>query len=191
MRAGVGVVWILLASGCGGIVGGGGDPSAHSSARGPGSNDAGANAEDASGAAPASNRGASCRPVIAASYDRSCAVDSDCFAVGQVETCPASVCDFCDIAVVGRGGYAQYLADLDADRASLPGGQGCGCPASVVPCCRGGSCTASCAPPEDTLPECADAGGVCALEGTSTSRTLPSSSACANTDEVCYIGPPR
>ncbi|HEX8792973.1 MAG TPA: hypothetical protein VF765_18635 [Polyangiaceae bacterium] len=86
-----------------------------------------------------------CLPLLASSYDQSCAVDSDCINVGQVITCPATACAFCASATIGRKAAAQYMADFSRLTAGLPpdagdAGDACSCLAVVKPCCLAGMC---------------------------------------------------
>jgi hypothetical protein len=149
-------------------------------------NDSGDDASADAVAIPLSN----CKPVIPSNYDQSCAADSDCVLGGQVLGCPASLCDFCELNIVGRGS-AQYMADLAAAAKTVPAGGACGCGTTGSPCCRGGVCVPynSCAAPADTLPVCADAGGTCVQHltyGIQCEAPGPSD-ACAYSDEICCL----
>jgi hypothetical protein len=62
-----------------------------------------------------------CTPVLAADYDQSCVVDSDCVAVGQVPSCPVNACDGCTTEAVNKSAATQYMtAFTQLCRASPP-----------------------------------------------------------------------
>jgi len=85
--------------------------------------------------------GATCTLVTTSSYDRSCTVDANCVNVGQVLSCPATECAFCQTGTISTGAAAQYMADFSAATASVPrDGNGCNCPSEGRPCCRSGAC---------------------------------------------------
>ncbi len=132
-----------------------------------------------------------CTPVVAADYDQSCTVDSDCVAVGEVARCPASGCDSCATEAVSKSAAANYQAALSAAFASRSGG-GCNCPCESGAICRAGKCQAAfCGPdPNDTLPACANAGGWCAYSANTTCPGMGPSSWCAFSDEFCCLPSP-
>jgi hypothetical protein len=84
-----------------------------------------------------------CSPVIAADYDQSCTVDSDCVAVGEVAQCPASACDECRTGAVSKSAAAKYQVDLSAAFASHPGGSDCSCACASGAICRASKCQAA------------------------------------------------
>jgi hypothetical protein len=146
-------------------------------------------ARDASSETPhAPDSAGTCRPVVPSSYDTSCAVDTDCVEVGQVASCPASACDGCNESAVNQSAVASYKSALAKVLASVPSGQGCGCPCDPgFAVCRAGKCQAAgCGPtPSDTLAACADAGGTCSYAANTTCMHQGPADACAYSDEVC------
>jgi hypothetical protein len=84
-----------------------------------------------------------CSPVVAADYDQSCTVDSDCVAVGEVAQCPASACDECRTGAVSKSAAAKYQVDLSAAFASHPGGSDCSCACASGAICQAGKCQAA------------------------------------------------
>ena len=131
-----------------------------------------------------------CHVVLASDYDQSCVADSDCFAVDQVTSCPASVCMGCGpTAAINKSALASYQPTLSSSLASASGGE-CACPSGCdVAVCRNGTCQDGCsAPAADTLPACANAGGTCQLAegGLSCPKSGPPD-ACAYSDEVCCV----
>jgi hypothetical protein len=127
--------------------------------------------------------------ISAASYDQSCAVDTDCQEVTSTNYC-ATNC-LCGGSAINIGAAAKFNEDISATPlvSGALGPVGCPCPLSPGPCCRGGTCTATCFSPSDTLPSCADAGGTCLVSGpgnvTCTTKGPPD--ACAYSDEVCCV----
>lgn len=134
-------------------------------------------------------RGDECAVVLASDYDQSCAVDSDCVAVGEVASCPAEACDSCTTAAVNKSAAATYTTAFQRALASAPTGPACGCPCESGAVCRGGTCQAAyCAPPSsDTGPACADAGGICMYSANTTCNGEGPPDACAYSDEVCCL----
>jgi hypothetical protein len=137
-----------------------------------------------------------CSIVLASDYDQSCATDDDCALVGQVSACPPTECSFCPMWSINTSALARYQADIADDRASVPPGQQCGCPAEGFPCCRGGRCqqNGGCFfPSTDTLPACVNAGGVCTaarfgcLAGVTPGTNAGPPNSCAFSDEVCCV----
>ena len=192
---------IFLAWGCGGNVTGSGraDASSTSDAAGTtvdGSSD-GPNVDvlsdgpsvDGSGDAGVDTDSGTCM-ISASNYDQSCNVDSDCVQV--------SAGDYCSTATCHCGGSAinvRALAQFKADVSKTPLGSGavmgaiCGCPCESGAVCRSGTCQpAFCLPPPtDTLPACAEAGGMCTYSAIIIcNRTGPPDS-CAYSDEVCCL----
>jgi hypothetical protein len=69
-------------------------------------------------------------------------------------------------------------------------GNVCGCGVPAGPCCRQGMCKAGfgdCSSPADTLPNCADAGGMCMPSILYSGCTQGPSGSCAYADEVCCV----
>jgi hypothetical protein len=132
---------------------------------------------------------AACSAVLASSYDQSCVVDTDCVAVGEIPSCPASGCDGCTTAAVNKSVMTQYATAFAQAFASKALGTGCGCPCESGALCRGGKCQAGfCGPPpSDTLPACADAGGMCAYSANTTCSGTGPPDACAYPDEFCCL----
>jgi hypothetical protein len=130
-----------------------------------------------------------CSPVLASDYDQSCTVDTDCVAVGEISSCPASGCDGCTTEAVNKSVMAQYTAAFAQAFASGPSGPGCNCPCESGAVCRGGKCQAAfCGPPlTDTLSACADAGGQCAYSANTTCSGMGPPDACAYSDEFCCL----
>jgi hypothetical protein len=128
-----------------------------------------------------------CSPVLPSNYDQSCDADTDCVGVGEVPQCPAAACDGCMTEAINKTVLAQYLADLSRAFASEPPGEACNCPCGGVAVCRGGTCQEGyCAPPStDTLPACADAGGICAYTANTTCGAMGPPDSCAYSDEFC------
>jgi hypothetical protein len=125
----------LLAAACGGTVGGApGAEASDGAARG----DALPN-RTVDVSSPVSSDGGNCTEVIeSASYNQSCAADSDCLSVGEGNVC--SLCNFvCGGGTVGIAGYGQYAVDVarsvgDTSQAN------CNCGYAPPPCCRAGRC---------------------------------------------------
>ncbi len=72
--------------------------------------------------------------IVAASYDQSCASDSDCTAIYAGDLC--SSC-FCPTAAINQGGLAAYQA---AFAAAQTGPGDCECPEFPPPVCNAGQC---------------------------------------------------
>jgi hypothetical protein len=109
--------------------------------------------------------------------------------VGEVPACPAKKCWSCASASINRGALAQFQADIAGDVESVPAGETCSCPAVGLPCCRSGRCQQNgCSfPASDTLPACADAGGVCTGAPYGCAFQQGPAQSCAYSDEVCCI----
>ncbi len=127
--------------------------------------------------------------ISASNYDQSCTADSDCTLVSQGNYCDGKSCQ-CLNGAVNAGAVPRYAADIG----KTPVGSGavvalvCPCIPPIGPCCRSGACTTDCWSPSDTLPACADAGGLCSEPGISCggmngARDVPNS--CAFPDEMC------
>jgi hypothetical protein len=131
-----------------------------------------------------------CAPVLASAYDQSCTQDSDCVAVGEVPSCPASACAFCNAQGINQNALTAYSAAFARAVATVDGGGTCGCPCESGAICRSGKCqSAGCAPAQvDTLPACVDAGGACAYSANTTCGTAGPPDACAYSDEICCAG---
>ena len=131
-----------------------------------------------------------CHVVLASDYDQSCVVDSDCVAVGQVNSCPANACSGCGpTAAINKSALASYQPALSSALASASDGT-CACPNECgIAVCRNGKCQDSCIPPAtDTLPACADAGGTCQYAAGPTDCSKPGPpDTCAYSDEVCCV----
>jgi hypothetical protein len=127
-----------------------------------------------------------CTVVLPSDYDQSCAVDSDCIAVGQLGQCPASACDGCLTEAINKSVWSRYQTALHQAFATDPPVGMCNCPGMVVTCCRHGTCQGvGCFSPADTLPACADAGGTCLPVASCGQPALPD--ACAYSDEMCCV----
>jgi hypothetical protein len=130
-----------------------------------------------------------CTLVVASDYDQSCAVDTDCIQVAEVPACPVSpmLCYNCAMATINGSAMASYRAAFSAVVGAATGPL-CNCPEIGFPCCRSGMCKANCfVEPADTLPLCADAGGLCAFParfGCPSGAEGPAD-ACAYPDEIC------
>jgi hypothetical protein len=131
-----------------------------------------------------------CAPVLAPAYDQSCTQDSDCVAVGEVPSCPASACAFCNTQGINQNALAAYAAAFARAVATVDGGGTCECPCESGAICRSGKCQSSgCAPAQaDTLPTCAGAGGTCAYSANTTCGSAGPPDACAYSDEICCAG---
>jgi hypothetical protein len=83
---------------------------------------------------------ANMQPLLASSYGQSCAVDSDCIAVGLGDPCSACALG-CANAAINKSSKQQYLADVAKAPAA---GVGCFCIAGPElfssTCCHGGQC---------------------------------------------------
>ncbi len=130
-----------------------------------------------------------CSIVLASNYDQSCVVDTDCVAVGEVSSCPATGCDGCTTEAINKLTAPQYQAAFAAAFASRATDSFCGCPCESGAICRAGKCQAAfCGPPvSDTLPACADAGGRCAYSANTTCSGMGPPDACAYSDELCCL----
>jgi hypothetical protein len=180
----------FLAFGCGGAVDSG--PSDSSS-----NQEVGAHSTEGGGepAHPADEAGtdagvdAACSVVLAANYDQSCTVDSDCVGVGEVPSCPATACDSCEGSAINREAMVRYQAAFVQAIASVVG-QFCGCRFGGGAICRTGYCKLGGGAPDyaDTLPACVDAGGQCAyITDTICGGGLGPPDACAYSDESCCL----
>jgi hypothetical protein len=152
----------------------------------------GSNVSDGSAGDAATETDApSCSIVLASNHDRSCTVDTDCLAVGEVPSCPAGGCDGCTTEAINNSAIAQYMTAFAQAFASRAGG-GCNCPCESGAVCRGGKCQAAfCGPPPtDTLAACAeagDAGGMCVYSANTTCSGMGPPDACAYADEFCCL----
>lgn len=132
--------------------------------------------------------------ISASNYDQSCAADTDCQEVTSRDYCVAGC--LCGGSAVNAGALAQFNADVSKTPlgSGALGGAACPCADQPGPCCRSGKCTMACFSPTDTLPACADAGGMCLLRSNAICGSANSSSgaqglpdACAYSDEICCI----
>ncbi len=132
-----------------------------------------------------------CTPVVAADYDQSCTVDSDCVAVGEIAQC-SGACPGCTTEAVRKSVAAKYQAALSAAVASLPGPSGCNCACESGAICRAGKCQAAFCGPDraDTLPACANVGGMCAYSANTTCAGVGPAGSCAFSDEFCCLSSP-
>jgi hypothetical protein len=89
----------------------------------------------------AQSSGDACSVVLASDYDQSCAVDTDCVAVGQVSACPPGPGDRCAEWSVSRTALPQYMTALSSALNSVP--TGTTCLGEISPCCLQGQCTMS------------------------------------------------
>jgi hypothetical protein len=86
------------------------------------------------------NEDAGCTEIQAASYDQSCATDSDCVEISVGNACYECVFScYVTVGAINAGAMAQYRADVDKTPA---GAALCGCPVFLrqPPCCRDGQC---------------------------------------------------
>ncbi len=178
--------FVTLVAACASLAWGCGGTEAGDAASGA---DGGRAIPDGSSEAASGDAKASAGPctISASSYDQSCTVDTDCTTVTSTDYCAASC--LCGGSAINVGALAQF----NDDTAKTPlgsgalGGPACPCAAALGPCCRSGTCSASCFSPADTLPACADAGGTCLL-GTNSICSKPApADACAYPDEVCCV----
>jgi hypothetical protein len=134
--------------------------------------------------------------IAATSYDLSCATDSDCTLVALGDFCHPGA-NGCPLGTISLRALPKYNADVARTYAVRCGGPGFGdCPVADVACCRNGQCVTTATPggcfsPEDTLPACANAGGLCEPTGTVGVRAMctvdgPPDS-CAYPDETCCL----
>jgi hypothetical protein len=81
--------------------------------------------------------------VQASDYDQTCALDSDCVAVGEGLVC--QTCAFvCPTAAINKADMSHYTSDLEHAKRTQQAGSGtCHCPALHVACCLGGTCHAN------------------------------------------------
>jgi hypothetical protein len=177
----------FLAFGCGGNVAGNGPADASNVFSDASKNlDAGGtlDAGQSSDVQPTVEDG--CTVVLPSDYDQSCAVDSDCIAVGQLGQCPASACDGCLTEAINKSVWSRYETALHQAFATDPPVGICNCPSMVVTCCRHGTCQGvGCFSRADTLPACADAGGTC-VPVASCGHPGPQGG-CAYSDEMCCV----
>jgi hypothetical protein len=83
----------------------------------------GSNVSDGSAGDAATETDApSCSIVLASNHDRSCTVDTDCLAVGEVPSCPAGGCDGCTTEAINNSAIAQYMTAFAQAFASRAGG---------------------------------------------------------------------
>jgi hypothetical protein len=81
--------------------------------------------------------------ILAADYDQSCRIDSDCILIAQGNYC-APGC-LCREAVINYGALPRFYSDVSktsiaADAMSAGDGGGCPCLVPSGPCCRAGIC---------------------------------------------------
>jgi hypothetical protein len=153
------------------------------------SNEGGTGGPDASPGDAGTTGASTCSVVLASQYDQSCTVDSDCVAVGEVPSCPATACDGCTTAAVNKSAAAKYAAAFAQAFASSAPGTFCGCPCESGAVCRAGQCQAAYCepPPADTLAACADAGGQCEYSANTTCPGVGPPQSCAYSDEFCCL----
>jgi hypothetical protein len=95
---------------------------------------------------------ASAQRIVPTNYDQSCAVDSDCVAVGFGDPC--TQCLYCANGAINETSEAQYRAD----RAKTPESPICFCAfAPAGPCCVDGMCQVGSQCPLVPVPPEADA----------------------------------
>jgi hypothetical protein len=127
--------------------------------------------------------------ISAASYDQSCAVDTDCTEVTSADYCIENC--LCGGSAINTAALAQFNDDVAntplGSGAFGPGAGVCPCASQVGPCCRNGLCTLTCSSPADTLPACADAGGGCFWQADTTCANAGPSTSCVYSDEVCCL----
>jgi len=124
------------------------------------------------------------RPIQASDYDRTCATDMDCVAIGEGNAC--SIISPCATAAINKGALARYQSDI----AQTPCFGLSSCVFAVGPCCRRGSCqwNTACGSAADTLPACAEAGGACSAFITQCgSKGAGPPDSCAYPDEMCCL----
>lgn len=129
--------------------------------------------------------------IAAGDYDLSCASDSDCTLVRLGDLC--SPVTECTTGVISQSALSKYQADVAQTYAAQCFVES-SCPITTG-CCRNGQCVADmCFPqPGDTLPECADAGGICQNTGTLGEQAVCTGSnvgppdSCAYSDETCCL----
>jgi hypothetical protein len=91
------------------------------------------------GTGPAADAGPC--PVLSSQYDQSCSRDSDCLAVNETVSCPATTCAFCETGVINKQAEGSYMKAFSAATAGVDLDAGrCNCPNSGEPCCRMGLC---------------------------------------------------
>jgi hypothetical protein len=124
------------------------------------------------------------RPIQASDYDRTCATDMDCVAIGEGNAC--SIINPCATAAINKGALARYQSDI----AQTPCFEFSSCVFAIGPCCRRGSCqwNTACGSAADTLPACAEAGGACGAFITQCgSKGAGPPDSCAYPDEMCCL----
>lgn len=146
--------------------------------------EAGANADSAE-----SNPGV-CTIILASDYDQSCVADEDCVSVGQQPECPIADCRGCTAGGINKSVMTEYMTALSKAIMREPTNAICNCPCETdFALCRGGKCQAAgCGPPPlDTLPACANAGGLCAYRANTTCGGASTLDGCAYSDEMCCL----
>jgi hypothetical protein len=127
--------------------------------------------------------------VFASNYDQSCRTDSDCVPVEEGNFCDPGSNNGCTNAAINQSALSRYNAALAQTQAGVCIGLA-GCPEEIGPCCRQGICTSHCfAPPSDTLPGCADAGGWCSPFVVQCGNGEGPPDSCAYPDETCCLNP--
>jgi len=128
--------------------------------------------------------------IAATSYDQSCVTDSDCALVAVGDFCHPR--PSCPSGVISQSALPKYQSDVSQTYAPQCS-EISSCPLNWA-CCRNGRCVMdSCFSPDDTLPECADAGGSCMVTSTvGTSASCPGPNvgppdSCAYPDETCCL----
>ncbi len=128
--------------------------------------------------------------IVASNYDLSCTSDLDCALVPVGDFCYPGA-NNCSLGAISQRALPQYQSDVSQTYAARCFAAG-NCPATSV-CCRNGQCQSdNCVLEVDTLPACANAGGVCRPTGTGGVRSActvngPPDS-CAYPDETCCLG---
>lgn len=130
--------------------------------------------------------------IAAANYDLSCASDSDCALVPLGNFCYPGA-NNCALGAISQRALPQYQLDVSQTYAARCFEVG-NC-AVTAACCRNGQCQSdNCFPEVETLPACANAGGVCrptsAVEGGLVCTGDGPPDSCAYPDETCCLGRP-
>ena len=101
---------------------------------------------------------AGAQPILAMSYDQSCAMDSDCIAIAEGNgACAGAFSCAHTNAAINKGDYARYKSDIAKTRAAS-----CFVLTSCLlflPCCRAGTCHADLACPIGSAPDAATNAG--------------------------------